>query len=81
MGRRGDFAEKPKKGPGRKAKKQPPPNFSTLLKPTNEDSKKLSSRQKKRLKKLARLLNLSKHVKLATVPSILLCLVRFYKLA
>ena len=51
MGRRGDFAEKPKKGPGRKAKKQPPPNFSTLLKPTNEDSKKLSSRQKKRLKK------------------------------
>ena len=51
MGRRGDFAEKPKKGPGRKAKKQPPPNFSTLLKPASDDTKKLSSRQKKRLKK------------------------------
>ena len=52
MGRQGNFAEKPKKGPGRKAKKQAPPNFSNLLKPAaGDDSKKLSSRQKKRLKK------------------------------
>ena len=52
MGRQGNFAEKPKKGPGRKAKKQAPPNFSNLLKPAaGDDAKKLSSRQKKRLKK------------------------------
>ena len=52
MGRRGDFAEKPKKGPGRKAKKQQDPKFPGLVEPALENGeKKLSSRQKKRLKK------------------------------
>lgn len=27
MGRKGDFQEKPKRGPGRKARKQAPPTF------------------------------------------------------
>lgn len=30
MGRKVDWAEKPKKGPGRKAKKQKPPTFPGL---------------------------------------------------
>ena len=51
MGRRGDFAEKPKKGPGRKAKKQPAPKFPGLVEPSENGEKKLSSRQKKRFKK------------------------------
>lgn len=28
MGRKAEFSEKPKKGPGRKAKKQKPPTFT-----------------------------------------------------
>ena len=47
MGRKGDFKERPKKGPGRKAKKQGDPNFAPELRV----EKKLSSNQKKRLKK------------------------------
>lgn len=31
MGRKVNFAEKPKKGPGKKTKKQPPPKFSKKL--------------------------------------------------
>jgi len=51
MGRKGDYTEKVKSGPGRKAKKQKPPTFANehLLKSGEE--KKLSSRQKKRAKK------------------------------
>ena len=47
MGRKVDFLEKPKKGPGKKTKKQAPPQVPDL--PKSAD-KKLSSRQKKRLK-------------------------------
>ena len=47
MGRKGNFVEKVKKGPGRKVKKQAPPQFEKLDKP----EKTLSSRQKKRQKK------------------------------
>lgn len=32
MGRKGEFAEKPKKGPGRKAKKQGPPQLTRQFK-------------------------------------------------
>ena len=49
MGRKTDFSEKPKKGPGRKSKKQGPPQVNVVAKPT--ENKALSSRQKKRLKK------------------------------
>lgn len=48
MGRKGDFVEKPKKGPGRKVKKQAPPQIKSA---ENGDAKGLSSRQKKRSKK------------------------------
>jgi len=53
MGRKGDFAERVKPGPGKKAKKQKPPTFPDELKLKAEQSgdKKLSSRQKKRAKK------------------------------
>jgi len=52
MGRKGDFKEKVKKGPGRKAKKQKPPSLALpKLKSTDGSEKKLGSRQKKRLKK------------------------------
>jgi len=47
MGRKVDFSEKPKKGPGRKAQKQGPPQIDVVDKPKSG----LSSRQKKRLKK------------------------------
>lgn len=47
MGRKGSFLEKPKKGPGRKAKKQAPPNLAVKESGVEKD---LSSRQKKRLK-------------------------------
>ena len=47
MGRKGNFVERVKKGPGRKTKKQPAPKFEEI---TNTD-KDLSSRQKKRQKK------------------------------
>lgn len=32
MGRKGEFTEKPKKGPGRKAKKQGPPQLTRQFK-------------------------------------------------
>jgi len=53
MGRKGDFAERVKPGPGKKAKKQKPPTFPDELKLKDEHrgDKKLSSRQKKRAKK------------------------------
>jgi len=53
MGRKGDFVEKVKSGPGKKAKKQKPPTFPGEQKLKNElrGDKKLSSRQKKRAKK------------------------------
>jgi len=52
MGRKGDFAERVKPGPGKKAKKQKPPTFPDELKlKTEQSDKKLSSRQKKRAKK------------------------------
>jgi len=53
MGRKGDFAERVKSGPGKKAKKQKPPTFKDELKLKSEgnDTKPLSSRQKKRAKK------------------------------
>jgi len=49
MGRKGDFAERVKPGPGKKAKKQKPPTFPDELKLKTEQrgDKKLSSRQKK----------------------------------
>lgn len=49
MGRKGDFLEKPKKGPGKKTKKQAAPLLKTSVKPI-EEQKPLGSRQKKRLK-------------------------------
>ncbi|XP_070495451.1 uncharacterized protein [Chironomus tepperi] len=54
MGRKVNFAEKPKKGPGKKAKKQPAPKFSKKLLGTETepvDLKKLSHRQKQRFVK------------------------------
>ncbi|KAG5682901.1 hypothetical protein PVAND_012219 [Polypedilum vanderplanki] len=53
MGRKLNFAEKPKKGPGKKAKKQPAPKFSKKLLPSHEtaEDKKLSHRQKQRAAK------------------------------
>uniref|UniRef100_A0A2M4BEN4 Putative trna and rrna cytosine-c5-methylase nucleolar protein nol1/nop2 n=1 Tax=Anopheles marajoara TaxID=58244 RepID=A0A2M4BEN4_9DIPT len=50
MGRKGNYIEKPKKGPGRKARKQADPVFK-FSKDEAADGKKLSSNQKKRLKK------------------------------
>ncbi|XP_049546308.1 uncharacterized protein LOC125957562 [Anopheles darlingi] len=50
MGRKGNYIEKPKKGPGRKARKQADPVFK-FSKDEATDGKKLSSNQKKRLKK------------------------------
>ncbi|GFR32160.1 hypothetical protein TNCT_619701 [Trichonephila clavata] len=55
MGRKGEFQEKPKRGPGRKAKKQQPPIFSAHLQA--KDSAATSSRRsKKRAKKRQQLL-------------------------
>jgi len=52
MGRKGDFADKPKPGKGKKAKKQKPPTFPSEMKIKQAaGDKKLSSRQKKRAKK------------------------------
>ncbi|XP_065092861.1 uncharacterized protein LOC135713648 [Ochlerotatus camptorhynchus] len=54
MGRKINFAEVPKRGPGRKAKKQKDPTFDKKLFKDGEDpedSKKLSHRQKLRAKK------------------------------
>uniref|UniRef100_A0A2M4AAZ8 Putative trna and rrna cytosine-c5-methylase nucleolar protein nol1/nop2 n=2 Tax=Anopheles triannulatus TaxID=58253 RepID=A0A2M4AAZ8_9DIPT len=50
MGRKGNYIEKPKRGPGRKARKQADPVFK-FSKDDGTDGKKLSSNQKKRLKK------------------------------
>ncbi|CAD7014612.1 unnamed protein product [Ceratitis capitata] len=51
MGRKAEFSEKPRKGPGRKARKQKPPTFpkKSLAPLDNSDDKKLSHRQKQRL--------------------------------
>ena len=35
MGRKVNYVEKPRKGPGRKTKKQKDPIFSKILKPSN----------------------------------------------
>jgi len=52
MGRKQDFKERPKAGPGKKTKKQKPPTFPEEMKIKKADEdKKLSSRQKKRVKK------------------------------
>jgi hypothetical protein len=37
MGRKGNYAERPKKGPGKKAKKQPPPKFAKALLPKGKN--------------------------------------------
>ena len=53
MGRKTDYTEKVKSGPGRKTKKQGNPTFAPAIvaKSATGTEKKLSSRQKKRLKK------------------------------
>ncbi|MPC14183.1 putative 28S rRNA (cytosine(4447)-C(5))-methyltransferase [Portunus trituberculatus] len=50
MGRAGNFQDKPKKGPGRKARKQKDPVFPSTTK-VDDEPKKLSRRQKIRAKK------------------------------
>ncbi|XP_023307504.2 25S rRNA (cytosine-C(5))-methyltransferase nop2 [Lucilia cuprina] len=52
MGRKAEYSEKPKKGPGRKARKQGPPTFTKkTFAPMEEEDKKLTHRQKQRLAK------------------------------
>ncbi|KAH8374099.1 hypothetical protein KR200_001572 [Drosophila serrata] len=52
MGRKAEYSEKPKKGPGRKARKQGPPVFrKKSFTPMEEEDKKLSHRQKQRFVK------------------------------
>ncbi|XP_053957578.1 uncharacterized protein LOC128862837 [Anastrepha ludens] len=53
MGRKADFSEKPKKGPGRKARKQKAPTFpkKSFAPIDDKEDKKLSHRQKQRLNK------------------------------
>lgn len=53
MGRKAEFSEKPKKGPGRKSRKQKPPTFTkkSFAPADDKDDKKLSHRQKQRLVK------------------------------
>ncbi|KAL5273643.1 NOP2 family protein [Megaselia abdita] len=49
MGRKAEFSEKPKKGPGRKSKKQKAPTFTkSTFAPLDKDDGKLSHRQKQR---------------------------------
>ncbi|XP_016983893.1 25S rRNA (cytosine-C(5))-methyltransferase nop2 [Drosophila rhopaloa] len=49
MGRKAEYSEKPKKGPGRKARKQGAPVFrKQSFAPMEEEEKKLSHRQKQR---------------------------------
>ncbi|XP_016930484.3 uncharacterized protein [Drosophila suzukii] len=49
MGRKAEYSEKPKKGPGRKARKQGAPVFrKQSFAPMEEEDKKLSHRQKQR---------------------------------
>ena len=50
MGRKGDFKERVKSGPGRKTKKQGDPTFAPEVVRKTGIDKKMSSRQKKRLK-------------------------------
>nr|XP_044249088.1 25S rRNA (cytosine-C(5))-methyltransferase nop2 [Drosophila takahashii] len=52
MGRKAEYSEKPKKGPGRKARKQGAPVFrKQSFAPMEEEEKKLSHRQKQRFVK------------------------------
>ena len=51
MGRKGDFKERVKSGPGRKTKKQGAPTFAPEMSLKSGIEKKLSSRQKARMKK------------------------------
>ncbi|XP_039482230.1 25S rRNA (cytosine-C(5))-methyltransferase nop2 [Drosophila santomea] len=52
MGRKAEYSDKPKKGPGRKARKQGPPVFrKQSFAPMEEEDKKLSHRQKQRFVK------------------------------
>ncbi|GFU85190.1 hypothetical protein TNCV_1554531 [Trichonephila clavipes] len=55
MGRKGEFHEKPKRGPGRKAKKQQPPEFSNRFQ-VKDSAATSSRRSKKREKKRQQLL-------------------------
>ena len=69
MGRKGEFNEKVKKGPGKKAKKQQDPNFG--FKDDEEKAKNVlqgpSRRQKKKAKKIEEL----KKAKIANTGSLL----------
>ncbi|XP_002068802.3 25S rRNA (cytosine-C(5))-methyltransferase nop2 [Drosophila willistoni] len=52
MGRKAEYSEKEKKGPGRKARKQGPPTFrKPTFAPQEEEDKKLTHRQKQRFVK------------------------------
>ncbi|XP_068147833.1 uncharacterized protein [Drosophila tropicalis] len=52
MGRKAEYSEKQKKGPGRKARKQGPPTFrKPTFAPQEEEDKKLTHRQKQRFVK------------------------------
>uniref|UniRef100_A0A1A9V243 SAM-dependent MTase RsmB/NOP-type domain-containing protein n=1 Tax=Glossina austeni TaxID=7395 RepID=A0A1A9V243_GLOAU len=52
MGRKAEYSEKPKKGPGRKARKQGPPSFpKKSFAPLEDVDKTLTHRQKQRLAK------------------------------
>ena len=67
MGRKTDYTEKVKSGPGRKTKKQGNPTFAPAIaaKSATGIEKKLSSRQKKRLKKREEKKNVKPAVKVA----------------
>ncbi|KAH8371258.1 hypothetical protein KR093_006758 [Drosophila rubida] len=52
MGRKAEYSEKQKKGPGRKARKQGPPSFpKKSFAPLEDEDKKLTHRQKQRMVK------------------------------
>lgn len=52
MGRKAEYSEKEKKGPGRKARKQGPPTFpKKSFAPLEDEDKKLTHRQKQRMVK------------------------------
>ncbi|TDG44948.1 hypothetical protein AWZ03_008629 [Drosophila navojoa] len=52
MGRKAEYSEKQKKGPGRKARKQGPPKFpKKSFAPLDDEDKRLSHRQKQRVAK------------------------------
>ncbi|ALC40693.1 CG8545 [Drosophila busckii] len=52
MGRKADYSEKEKKGPGRKTRKQGPPTFpKKSFAPMDDEDKRLSHRQKQRVAK------------------------------